>query len=119
MGSWKKVLTVAVSLLVALGAAGQYRYPVSINEMLSNSMSERPQLKKMDEKIDSFLTFWGIRGASLSIMRGDSLLFSKGYGWADKEKGRRMEPGTTMRLASVSKLLTAVGIMTPCSRPRP
>lgn len=108
----RKVLAAVILSLVALVAAGQYRYPVSINEMLSNTMSETPELKKMDEKIDSFMTFWGIRGASLSIMRGDSLLFSKGYGWADKERGRRMEPGTTMRLASVSKLLTAVGIMT-------
>jgi CubicO group peptidase (beta-lactamase class C family) len=54
---------------------------------------------------------WNIQGASLSIMRNDSLVYSKGYGWADKENDLLMEPGNIMRIASVSKLITAVGIM--------
>ena len=35
----------------------------------------------------------------------------KGYGWADKERNVLMEPCHIMRMASVSKLVTAVGIM--------
>ena len=45
------------------------------------------------------------------MMRGDSLMFSKGYGWADKEKKEEMTPRHILRLASVSKLITATGIM--------
>ena len=40
-----------------------------------------------------------------------SLLFCKGYGWADKEAGAEMSPACIMRVASVSKLLTATAIM--------
>ena len=54
---------------------------------------------------------WNLRGASLAIMRNDSLLYAKGYGWADEEKGVKMEPRILLRLASVSKLITATGIM--------
>ncbi len=42
-------------------------------------------------------------------MRNDSLLFAKGYGEADTDK--KMGPGNILRMASVSKLVTAVGIM--------
>ena len=54
---------------------------------------------------------WELKGASLAITRNDSLLYAKGYGWADEEKGIEMEPSHIMRMASVSKLITAVGIM--------
>jgi CubicO group peptidase (beta-lactamase class C family) len=44
-------------------------------------------------------------------MRNDSLLYSKGYGWADEAEEVKMEPRHILRMASVSKLITAVGIM--------
>ncbi len=71
--------------------------------------NELSQLPKMDHSIDSFLNFWGLHGASLAIVRNDSLVYARGYGWADATT--RMNPDIRMRLASVSKLLTAVGIM--------
>ncbi len=91
--------------------SSQYLYPVSVNEILTNRMSDLPDLRPMDAVVDSFMRAWEIQGASLSVMKGDSLLYAKGYGWADRERGRRMEPGTLLRLASVSKLITAIGIM--------
>lgn len=82
-----------------------------LNDTLTNAMSEIPELAPMDKKIRKFLTKWHIKGASLAITRSDSLLYAKGYGWADAEKEILMEPGHIMRMASVSKLLTATGIM--------
>ena len=73
---------------------------------LPNELSELP---RMDHAIDSFLNFWGLHGASLSIVRNDSLLYARGYGWADADT--RMTADVRLRLASVSKLLTAIGIM--------
>jgi CubicO group peptidase (beta-lactamase class C family) len=52
-----------------------------------------------------------MKGASLAITRNDSLLYAKGYGWADEELGIGMEPSHILRMASVSKLITAAGIM--------
>jgi CubicO group peptidase (beta-lactamase class C family) len=78
----------------------------SLNRSLSNDLSRLPE---MDAVVDSFMTFWNLRGVSLAVMRNDSLLYARGYGQADALTP--MTPGTTLRLASVSKLLTAVGIM--------
>ena len=71
--------------------------------------NELSQLPRMDHAIDSFMNFWGLQGASLAITRHDSLLYARGYGRADI--GTPMTPDVRLRLASVSKLLTAVGIM--------
>ena len=73
---------------------------------LSNELSRLPA---MDHAVDSFLQFWGLHGASLAITRRDSLLYARGYGEADS--ATPMTPDTRLRLASVSKLLTAIGIM--------
>lgn len=65
----------------------------------------------MDSVIERYLKRWEINGAQLVITRNDSLLYARGFGMADKERGIRMEPNMLMRFASVSKLITAVGIM--------
>ena len=78
----------------------------SLNIDITNDLSSLPE---MDEVMDSFMTFWSLHGVSLAVSRHDSLLYARGYGKADAVTP--MTPGTTLRLASVSKLLTAVGIM--------
>ena len=78
----------------------------SLNGYLTNELSTLPE---MDAVVDSFMNFWSLRGVSLAVMRNDSLLYAHGYGKADASTP--MTPGTTLRLASVSKLLTAIGIM--------
>ena len=82
-----------------------------LNDTLTNAMSDIPELAPMDKKISNFLTEWHIKGASVAITRNDSLVYAKGYGWANEEKGIKMEPSHILRMASVSKLLTATGIM--------
>ena len=84
---------------------------IHLNEILTNEMSDIPELEKMDARIEKFMRKWHIKGASLAVSRNDSLLYAKGYGWADEEEGIPMEPSHILRMASVSKLMTAVGIM--------
>ncbi len=113
-------LVVTVVLLgaggLALGLRGQgtssaeEEVPIawrdSLNRVIVNDLSSLPA---MDQAVDSFMNFWSLKGVSFAIMRNDSLLYARGYGKADS--ATPMTPGTTLRLASVSKLLTAVGIM--------
>lgn len=84
---------------------------VDLNRFLTNSVSDTSSLAGMDRKIESFLRKWDLKGASVAVMRRDSLLYAKGYGWADEEKGLEMQPYNLLRMASVSKLITATGIM--------
>ena len=87
------------------------KYAIKLNEILTNDICEISELEGLDKRINSYLRKWQFKGASLAITRNDSLLYVKGYGWADEERGIKMQPGHIMRMASVSKLLTAAGIM--------
>ena len=82
-----------------------------LNDTLTNEMSNIPDLLAMDKKVNAYLNKWHMKGASLAITRGDSLVYAKGYGWADEENGLEMTPRHILRMASVSKLITAAGIM--------
>ncbi len=106
-------LVAAVTVLVAAHRPKPAPPPVNaiLNETLTNAMSDSDSLRGIDKEVQEFMKYWRIQGISLSVMRNDSLMFSKGYGWADKEKNEVMTPGHILRLASVSKLLTATGIM--------
>lgn len=83
--------------------------PVNLNESLTNALSDTASLAGFDRQVKDYMRYWGLKGVSLSVMRNDSLLFAKGYGLADE--GKPMQPGNILRLASVSKLVTATGIM--------
>ncbi len=85
------------------------RLPANLNETLTNEVSDTAVMNGFDRQVKDYMTAWGLKGVSLSVMRNDSLLYSKGYGWADDKEP--MEPNRILRMASVSKLITAVGIM--------
>lgn len=80
-------------------------------DSLTNHSSDFKPLSAMDSEIERFMARWNIKGMQLAVTRGDSLLYAKGYGMADAEQNRKMTPVNIMRLASASKLVTAVAIM--------
>ena len=98
-----KRLAFIVLLFIPILLNGQGR---GLNDRITNDLSRLPA---MDAVVDSFMNAWSLRGVSLSVMKNDSLIYARGYGRADGSKP--MTPGTLLRMASVSKLLTAVGIM--------
>lgn len=84
---------------------------ISINQTLTNDSFKSLDLSKMDNYINKFLTKWELKGANLAIIKDGKLFYAKGYGWADEEDSLKMRPGNIMRLASLSKLITATAIM--------
>ena len=53
-----------------------------------------------------------IAGAVVAVVSGDKVVFSKGYGYADIENRRKVDPEKTMfRIASISKLFTWTAVM--------
>ncbi len=87
---------------------------IHLNQVLNNRLTDGDAYHEMDSLIERYLKRWEIHGAQLVITRNDSLLYAHGFGFADVEKGIKMEPNMVMRFASVSKLITAVGIMKLC-----
>ena len=82
-----------------------------LNDTLTNALSAQPELHAMDSIMQRYLKRWEIHGAQLAISRHDSLLYARGFGYADKDRKIPMEPSYIMRMASVSKLVTATSIM--------
>ena len=122
----KKIVTTIISLITAAAAIATAfviihkplpkpeplaKPRIYLNDTLSNRMSEIEGLEGLDRKVRTYMQQWNLKGASLAIMRNDSLLYAKGYGWAEEAKGIEMEPSHILRMASVSKLVTAAGIM--------
>lgn len=101
----RTLITLVAAALVTTGAFAQH----PLNKNLTNRESTFSELNDMEVHINEFMRRSELKGLSISVMRNDSLLFSKGFGIEDN--GREMRPGTIMRVASVSKLLTAAGIM--------
>ena len=84
---------------------------IHLNDTLTNAMSSQPELHAMDSIMQRYLKRWEVHGAQLAISRHDSLLYARGFGYADKDRQIPMEPSSILRMASVSKLVTATGIM--------
>ncbi len=84
---------------------------ISINHLLTNEMSDIDICDRLDTYINKFLRRWEINGGSLAIIKGGKLIYAKGYGWADREENIEMNAGHILRLASLSKLITAAAIM--------
>ncbi len=84
---------------------------VPLSHKLTNNVSSNPSTAEIDTTIKQFMRQHGIVGASLAITRKGRLIYSKGFGYADEETGELVKPESLFRIASVSKLITAVAIM--------
>lgn len=82
-----------------------------VNQVVNNEDSELQITRKFDKMIRQFMKKWEIKGASFALMKDDQLIYTKGYGYADVEAGIPMDVMHIFRIASISKLITAVSIM--------
>lgn len=105
------LLACLVSCVSSSGHAAEDPISIQLNHELFNGLSDTLSLGRMERRINRFMRRWGLHGAQLSVVRNDSLLYTKGFGMADSEKGEAMTPGHVMRIASISKLVTAAGVM--------
>jgi CubicO group peptidase (beta-lactamase class C family) len=81
------------------------------NVRLTNSSSMGIEFAGAEKTINSFLRRWSIAGASVAIAKDGKLIFARGFGYADTAKMDEIQPYSQFRIASISKLITAVGIM--------
>jgi CubicO group peptidase (beta-lactamase class C family) len=84
---------------------------VPANVRVTNSMSDFREFMGLERTINSFMHRWEITGASVAVAKDGKLVFAKGFGYADKGKNLQVEPYNKFRIASISKLVTAVAIM--------
>ncbi|MBK7133956.1 MAG: beta-lactamase family protein [Bacteroidales bacterium] len=81
------------------------------NVRLNNANSEKAEYARVEKTVNSFLRKWSIAGASIAIAREGKLVYAKGFGYADTALKIPTQPYHLFRVASISKLVTAVAIM--------
>ena len=69
------------------------------------------RLTRLDSALQRAVDRGEIAGAVALVLRDGQTVYERAVGWADREAGRRMTTGAIFRIASQTKALTSVGIM--------
>jgi CubicO group peptidase (beta-lactamase class C family) len=85
--------------------------PNGLNFRITNEISEFSGSKYIEKEANEFLSQWNLAGMTMSIVKDGKLVYAHGFGYADMESKQPVTPGQLFRVASVSKLITAVAIM--------
>lgn len=91
----------------AYAADGSDKY----NVIWENSNMSGTDIDKLDDAAKNYMSSQGVTGLSIAITKNGRLVFAKGYGYANPATKEEMAPNHTMRIMSVSKSVTAAGIM--------
>ena len=83
--------------------------PASVR--LTNSYSSSSEFDDCLPVVNSFMKKWNIQGASVAIARQGKLVYARGFGYADTAAGLETQPYSKFRVASISKLVTAIAVM--------
>jgi CubicO group peptidase (beta-lactamase class C family) len=81
------------------------------NVRLTNVISSGPEYAAIEKGVNNFLRVWSIAGASIAICKDEKLVYARGFGLADTSSREETQPYHRFRVASISKLVTAVAIM--------
>ncbi len=70
-----------------------------------------PDLAAFDEMMLAFLKTNQVPGAALAVTKDSKLIYARGFGYADVESKRPVQPDSLFRIASISKPITAVAVL--------
>lgn len=85
--------------------------PLTTSVRISGTYAQGEDFSYIDREMNRFMRQWNLKGASVAVAREGQMVFAKGYGYADEEQEVEVEPYHLFRVASISKLITAAGIM--------
>ena len=98
----------ALPCLIALCAAA----PLWADSVATLPITGEPveSLASFDAAITQYMTERSITAGTLAISRDGRIIYQRGYGWRDQAKTQPTPPDTVMRIASVSKPITAAAV---------
>ena len=77
----------------------------------SNSAFSTERLARIDRVLQQYVDESRIAGAVALVLRDGQPVYERAVGWSDKEAGRRMTMETIFRIASQTKAVTSVAIL--------
>lgn len=118
LSAQKKILLIALLVtMVSYNPGASDEDPGLTNKLmldnvrLTNSVSEGEEFRDVEKYLESFMRKWEIRGASLAVAKDGKLIYARGFGQADTTTREEVQPFYKFRVASISKLVTAVAVM--------
>ena len=69
-----------------------------------------PGMEAADEAFTKFMKRHAIPGGSAAIMKDGKLIYARGFGFADRDAKKPVQPDTLFRIASISKPITSLVI---------
>ncbi|MBL7710003.1 MAG: serine hydrolase [Chitinophagaceae bacterium] len=95
------IIRYALNLIIAL----------ALSSVHSAAQTRQPVPASIDSLIQSRMLETGIVGIGASLIIDKKVVWTKGYGYADRESKVPFTPSTIMNIASISKTFTGVCIM--------
>ena len=90
-------------------------------EMITGSVSSKPQLRPgdplnaflshMNDRVPALIEQYQIPGCSIALLQNNKIVWLQAYGYADLDSGRILTWDTPMRVQSISKPVSAWGVM--------
>lgn len=96
-------------LMRRTGSPATSRPPVATQPAPTVDLSS--DFASYDVIIQQLMAKWGVPGASIAVAKDGKLVLAKGYGIADREKNLPVRPESLLRIASISKPITAVAVL--------
>lgn len=105
--TWIRILIVLLISFVALISVSKF-YSIS---KVKEYASLEEFITYMDERIPILMNDYDIPGVCIALIQKGQITWTKAYGYADIEKGRKMTTDTYCRVESISKSVTAWAVM--------
>ena len=97
----RKLHVFALTLLLGATVAGQ-KAPATLSA---------DRLARIDTVLQQYVDENRIGGAVGLVLQDGKAVYERAVGWADKEAGAQMAPNTIFRIASQTKAITSVAIL--------
>lgn len=110
----KKVVTVIVFFCALSIATAQMPYLKEVKEQIKqveNSLAGRFMVNGKTYNILERMAFFKVKGLSIAVIQNYTVVWAKGYGWADEAEKRPVTTVTLFEPGSISKSLNAVGVL--------
>jgi CubicO group peptidase (beta-lactamase class C family) len=106
MWIWFILLSILISLLVALLSSS---LQIKRNMRADATLDEFKE--HMDERIPLLMKLYGIPGCNIALVKDGEIVWTDAYGYADVTSGRAMTVDTPMSVQSITKSVTAWGVL--------
>jgi CubicO group peptidase (beta-lactamase class C family) len=106
MWLWVIILCILISFLVALLSGSlQIKRNMRADATLDEFKAH------MDDRIPTLMELYRIPGCNIALVKDRKIVWTQAYGYADVESGRALTVDTPMSVQSITKSITAWGVM--------